>query len=159
MTDLLDHIPKYWQWADNSAWDFVKNLSEEEFNQNFGEFGHSLRTRYIHLAEDSWEWYADWTGTEITEEPDFDTMSREELYHFISEYNKKWEKLLETDKNKIIRVGRGDTMVTITLPQILFHMNNHATYHRGQIMMSLRLLGKDTRMTDYVPFRINTGTI
>ncbi|MHA1908051.1 MAG: DinB family protein [Candidatus Thorarchaeota archaeon] len=158
MADLLDGIVKYWQWADNSAWNLVKELTEEEFNRNFGEFGHSLRIRYIHLAEDTWEWYTDWTGAEISEEPDFDAMSREELFEFISEYNQKWENLLTTDKNKTIRVGRGDTMVTITLSQILFHMNNHATYHRGQIMMSLRLLGKETQMTDYVPFRIKTGT-
>jgi uncharacterized damage-inducible protein DinB len=158
MTELSSQIVAYWQWADNFAWELVKDLSDEEFNQTFGEFGHSLRTRYIHLAEDSWEWYADWTGAEISEEPDFEVMSREELFEFISEFNEKWGNLLETDKNKTIMVGRGETMVTITLSQILFHMSNHATYHRGQIMMTLRLLGKDTEMTDYVPFRIKTGT-
>ncbi len=158
MTDLLNHIIKYWQWADKSAWKIVKGLTDEEFNRNFGDFDNSLRTRYTHLAEDSWEWYADWTGADVSEEPDFDAMTREELFDFISDYNKKWEDLLVTDSGKTIRVGEGDIMVTITLPQILFHMNNHATYHRGQIMLSLRLLGKDTQMTDYVPFRIKTGT-
>lgn len=136
----------------------MKDLTDEEFNRTFGDFGNSLRTRYTHLAEDSWEWYTDWTGADVSEEPDFDTMTRGELFDFISEYNKKWENLLVTDSGKTIRVGEEDTMVTITLPQILFHMNNHATYHRGQIMLSLRLLGKDTQMTDYVPFRIKTGT-
>ncbi|MCK5240136.1 MAG: hypothetical protein KAR33_11340 [Candidatus Thorarchaeota archaeon] len=158
MTDLLDSIVRYWQWADNSAWEIVKELTEEEFNHNFGELGHSLRIRYIHLAEDSWEWYADWTGAEISEEPDFDALSKEELFSFITLYNEKWANLLSHERTKSINVGQGDTMVTITLPEILFHMNNHAAYHRGQIMLSLRLLGKDTHMTDYVPFRIKTGT-
>ena len=81
-------------------------------------------------------------------------MSKEKLFSFITLYNEKWANLLSHERTKSINVGQGDTMITITLPEILFHMNNHATYHRGQIMLSLRLLGKDTHMTDYVPFRI-----
>ena len=157
MNEFLDSMIRYWQWADDTAWDIVKGLSDEQFNRTFGESGHSLRTRYIHLAEDSWEWYIDWTGAELYEEPDFESMTREELYEFISTYNKKWADLRATDLHKTLRVGRVDSMVTLTLPQMLFHMNNHATYHRGQIMMTLRLLGVDTTMTDYVPFRVNIG--
>lgn len=156
MTSLVDRIVEYWQWADNSVWSLVKDLSDEEFNQSFGEFGGSIRKRYIHLAEDSWEWYADWTGADIQEEPDFDNMSKEDIFEFISSYNTKWANLRATDSEKTINVGQGDTIITITLPEILLHMNNHATYHRGQITMSLRLLGKETHMTDYVPHRLST---
>jgi len=157
MTSLVDRIVTYWQWADNSVWSLVKGLTDEEFNQSFGEFGGSIRRRYIHLAEDNWEWYADWTGADIQEEPDFDNMSKEDLFEFISSQNEKWTNLRETDNEKTINVGQGDTIFTLTFPEMLFHMNNHATYHRGQITMCLRLLGKETHMTDYVPHRLSTA--
>ena len=157
MTSLVDRIVAYWQWADITVWSLIKDLSDEEFNQSFGEFGGSLRKRYIHLAEDNWEWYSDWTGADIQEEPDFNNMSKEELFEFISSYNSKWADLRVTDSEKTINVGQGDTMITLTFPEMLFHMNNHATYHRGQIAMCLRLLGKETHMTDYVPQRLSTA--
>lgn len=157
MSFLVDRIAEYWQWADNSVWNLVKNLSDEEFNRSFGEADNSIRRRYIHLAEDNWEWYADWTGADVQEEPDFDNMTRYELYNLISSYNTKWAKLRSTDHKKTINVGKGDTMITLTFPEMLFHMNNHSTYHRGQIIMALRLLGKNTHMTDYVPHRLSTA--
>ncbi len=156
MASLVNRIVKYWLWADNSVWSLIKDISDEEFNQSFGEFGGSIRRRYIHFAEDNWEWYSDWTGADIQEEPDFDNMSKEELFDFISSYNVKWADLRATDLEKTINVGKGDTMITLSFPEMLFHMNNHATYHRGQIIMCLRLLGKDTNMTDYVPHRLST---
>ncbi|MFW9919010.1 MAG: DinB family protein [Candidatus Thorarchaeota archaeon] len=154
MSDILERMVEYWQWADSSVWNLVTSLSDKEFTHRFGNDGPSIHQRYLHLAEDSWEWYADWTGADIEEEPDFDAMSREDLFTFISDYNRKWAALLESDQNKTVNVGTSDNMVTITLPEIVFHMNNHATYHRGQIIMALRMLGKEVQFTDYVPFRL-----
>jgi uncharacterized damage-inducible protein DinB len=47
----------------------------------------------------------------------------------------------------------GEAKLRMTFDEILFHLVNHATYHRGQIVMGLRILGKDVVMTDYVPYR------
>jgi len=155
MIELIERIVKYWQWADQSVWNLVQGLSDEEFTKCF-EKGPSIHQRYIHLAEDSWEWYTDWTGADIEEEPDFQAMSKEELFDFISEYNTKWEHLLQSDKIKTIEVGTIEKMIPITFPEIIFHMSNHATYHRGQIIMTLRMLGKEVQFTDYVPFKLQT---
>ncbi|GAG55918.1 unnamed protein product, partial [marine sediment metagenome] len=51
---------------------------------------------------------------------------------------------MDTDKEKL----------RINYEEILFHLVNHATYHRGQIVVGLRTLGKEVVMTDYVPHRI-----
>ena len=155
MIELIERILEYWQWADQSVWDLVQCLSDEEFTKSF-EKGPSIQQRYVHLAEDSWEWYADWTGAEIEEEPDFQAMSREEIFDFISEYNMKWANLLNSDRIKTIEFGKIEKMISITFPEMIFHMNNHATYHRGQIIMTLRMLGKEVHFTDYVPFKLQT---
>ena len=41
---------------------------------------------------------------------------------------------------------------TWPLPDVLFHIANHGTYHRGQIAQLLRDLGKDAPATDYTVF-------
>lgn len=158
MNDILQRMLAYWQWADATVWSLVESLSDKEFKQRFDNNNPSIHQRYLHLAEDSWEWYADWTGADIEDEPDFDAMSRKELFALLSDYNQKWASLLQTDQSKTVDVGTIDNMVTIKLSEILFHMNNHATYHRGQIIMSLRLLGKEVHFTDYIPFRLQTNT-
>jgi uncharacterized damage-inducible protein DinB len=40
---------------------------------------------------------------------------------------------------------------------MIFHLVNHYTYHRGQIVMGPRILVENVQMTDYVPYRLNTS--
>jgi len=51
---------------------------------------------------------------------------------------------------------RAGKVLTISFEEMFFHIVNHFTYHRGQIVMALKLLGKEVTMTDYVPHRIST---
>ncbi|MFW9891673.1 MAG: DinB family protein, partial [Candidatus Thorarchaeota archaeon] len=66
----MEKLANYLQWANDTIWEIVETLSEEEFSRILYESGGSIHSRYIHLAEDTWEWYHDWHG-ESPEEPDF----------------------------------------------------------------------------------------
>jgi len=59
---LLHNIGTYWSWADTTIWNIVQGLTDEEFSRNLYDGGGSIRQRYVHLAEDLWEWYFDWIG-------------------------------------------------------------------------------------------------
>ncbi|MHA1936245.1 MAG: DinB family protein [Candidatus Thorarchaeota archaeon] len=154
--NLLERIGQYMIWADNAIWRIVQELTDEEYSHAFGEFGGSLQQRYIHLAEDTWEWYYDWTGEDSGEEPGFQNMSRDTLFEFILSHNQKWFDMIERTGIDTLELKRNGKSVTLEFDEMLFHLNNHATYHRGQIVMGLRLLGKDVHMTDYVPHRFAT---
>ena len=83
-------------------------------------------------------------------------MTRKELYQFVVDYLKRWQDLIEertVDEFKDEREGR---TVVIKFDEMFFHMVNHFTYHRGQIVMGLKILGKEVPMTDYVPYRCST---
>lgn len=147
-------MSKYLFWADSTIWSIVQNLSDEEYSRNLYENGGSIQRRYLHLAEDLWEWYNDWIGVEDVDEPDFMSMSREEIFTSIKEYSKLFTDMIEERTVNHIDIDTGETTIKITYDEILFHLVNHATYHRGQIVMGLRILGKDVVMTDYVPHRI-----
>lgn len=148
-------MSKYLFWADSTIWDIVQNLTDEEYRRSLYENGGSIQRRYVHLAEDLWEWYHDWIGQDSMEEPDFVTMPREKIFASIKKYSQLFSDMIEDRSVNHIDIETGQGKVQITFEEMLFHLVNHATYHRGQIVMGLRILGKDVVMTDYVPYRMH----
>ncbi|MFW9960488.1 MAG: DinB family protein [Candidatus Thorarchaeota archaeon] len=149
---LLKSIINYTIWANNTIWRITEKLTKEEFSRDFDKTGGSIRRRYIHLAEDTCEWYHDW-HSENPKKPDFLGMTRNDLYKFMMDYIMKWRNLIDEQTVNSFKDERNGKVVTITLDEMIFHLANHHTYHRGQIVMGLRLLGKNVEMTDYVPYR------
>jgi len=152
---LLMKLSKYLNWANDTIWEITRNLSDEEFNRTLYETGGSIHRRYIHLAQDTWEWFHDWHGEE-PEEPDFLNMTRSELYKFIKRYTGKWISMIEKRTINEYRDERAGKILILQFDEMFFHVVNHYTYHRGQIVMALKLLGKEVPMTDYVPHRFAT---
>jgi len=101
-----------------------------------------------------YEWYFDWIGQDYGEVPDFMSMSRDEVFKSINEYSKMFTDMIEKRTVNYLDMDTGEGKLRINFDEIFFHLVNHATYHRGQIVMGLRILGKDVVMTDYVPHRI-----
>jgi len=147
-------MSKYLFWADVTIWNIVQSLSDEEYSRDLYDNGGSIQRRYAHLAEDFREWYFDWIGQTLGKKPDFMSMSREEVFESINEYCKMFIDMVEKRTTNYLDMDTGEVKLRITFDEIIFHLVNHATYHRGQIVMGLRILGKDVVMTDYVPYRI-----
>lgn len=133
-------------------WNIVENLTDDEFEQSFGTNSGSIKVRYIHLAEDTWEWFHDWCYNEL-EMPAFCDMSRHELYQSIIGYIEEWKQLVDHPTIDTYTEQRNGKTVTVNFDEIIFHLVNHHSYHRGQIVLCLRLLGKEVCMTDYVPYK------
>jgi uncharacterized damage-inducible protein DinB len=153
---LAKFIIEYVIWANDIVWKIVDDLTDERFRQVLGEGAGSIQSRYVHLAEDAWEWYHDWHDEE-PEEPDFLGMTREELYFFLTDYMMKWKRLINERTVDTFREERDGKIVSIGFDEMLFHLVNHHAYHRGQIVMGLRLLGKTVQITDYVPCKLETA--
>ncbi|MGY5862100.1 MAG: DinB family protein [Candidatus Thorarchaeota archaeon] len=153
---LLERLGEYLSWADTAIWEIVKDLSDEEFDRSFGEYGGSIRKRYTHLAEDAWEWYHDWIGKHPEQEPDFQNMTREQLFDSLSDYSHRFIEMIDHRTVEEIELKTAGKTTPLSFDEFLFHIVNHATYHRGQIAMGLRMLDKKVRMTDYIPFRKDT---
>ena len=152
---LIQKLASYLTWANNTIWGIVETLTDDEFARPLAAEAGSIHGRYIHLAQDTWEWFHDWHSEE-PEEPDFLSMTRYDLYQFITSYLKRWESLIENRTIDQFTDERAGETVVITFDEMFFHLVNHFTYHRGQIVMGLKMLGKEVTMTDYVPYRIAT---
>ena len=153
---LLERMAKYLLWADKRIWQIVSELSEDEYSKDLGKNIGSIKRRYVHLAEDYQEWYYDWIGNSSKELPDFSSMGRDELFQSIQQSINRFISMIESPPIESIEIDTDRGKITITFEEIFFHLVNHATYHRGQIVMALRMLDRDVQMTDYVPHRIQT---
>ena len=143
-------------WADSSIWKIVQTLSDEEFHRSFDNHGGSICEKYLHMAEGHSGWYHRWTGLN-QDDMNLRILSRKELFELLSKYNQKILDLLQTktQDDKELDTSRGK--LNLSTEEMVFNIINHATYHRGQIVLMLRLLGKEVGPTDYLPFCIETA--
>jgi uncharacterized damage-inducible protein DinB len=155
--NLLENMGQYLIWAEGRIWDIVQGLTDDEFERPLGQGGGSIKKRYVHLAQDTWEWYHDWVEKEPEDKPNFEDMDRGALFQFQTDYVNRFLKMIDDRTVDKITFESNGKDITIRFDEILFHLVNHATYHRGQIVMGLRLLGREVQMTDYVPYRRKVG--
>jgi uncharacterized damage-inducible protein DinB len=82
-------------------------------------------------------------------------MTRDELYSFITDYVRKWIGLINERSADEFQDERAGKVLKLKFDEMFFHIVNHFTYHRGQIVMALKTLGRDVLMTDYIPHRFS----
>ncbi|MFD2200286.1 DinB family protein [Shivajiella indica] len=68
------------------------------------------------------------------------------------ERSKRILKNLAFSKQITYTTSKGDTFSS-TIQEILFHIVNHSTYHRGQIMAQLRESGLEPISTDFIFYK------
>lgn len=150
---LRNQITDYFVWADKSIFAIIDRLTDAEVTRPFGEYDKSIYHICCHVAEDHWWWYNYVTPQGFGNKPDFTTMSKGELVKTIADYRKKWATLVDNAPFDTFTLNFKERTLTVSFEELIFHIINHATYHRGQLALALRFLGKNVPFTDYVPYR------
>ncbi len=149
---------EYNRWANAQTLAAVSALTAEQFTRNLSSSFPSVRDTLVHILSAEWIWLKRWLGisppamlpakdfpapeavckrwAEIErEQTDFiDSLTEEMLVRRISYLNTKGERW------------------EYALGQMLQHVVNHSTYHRGQIATMLRQLGQVPAPTDFLMF-------
>jgi uncharacterized damage-inducible protein DinB len=152
---LLD----YHYWARDRMLDAVAVLTPEQYTRDLGNSFKSVRDTVTHIYFAEWIWHLRWNGQAPTSPlqpdmfPDLATLRRE-----WQEHEAKMRAFLErTGEEGLARVIEyrllnGQPGASI-LWQMLQHVVNHATYHRGQVTTMLRQLGAaPPKSTDLIAF-------
>jgi uncharacterized damage-inducible protein DinB len=149
----------YNEWANAQMLQSLESIDAERFAQNAGGSFGSLRDTLAHLVAVEWVWLSRWTGTSPTAVPDWAIESRlEKLRAKLAEIEKERALLIAalTDDSVHRRVAyrnlKGDAL-EYSLHDLLAHLVNHSTYHRGQIATLLRQAGGTPISTDLLLFR------
>ena len=140
---LLD----YHYWARDRVLDAAGALTADQFTRNLGSSFGSVRDTLAHLYSAEWAWYSRWQGTSPTaalpadQFPDIASIRQPWTAH-----EARMRAFLESlgqpgiTRVFVFKVLSGQSGSSV-FSQMLQHLVNHASYHRGQVTTLLRQLG------------------
>jgi uncharacterized damage-inducible protein DinB len=140
---LLD----YHYWARDRMLDAVAALTAEQFTRDLGSSFKSVRDTVVHLYGAEWAWYSRWNGISPTallpaeQFADLESLRKEWVEHeanmraFVDKLGEK--RMIEIFEFRLL-TGRP---AALPFWQMLQHVVNHGSYHRGQITTMLRQVG------------------
>jgi uncharacterized damage-inducible protein DinB len=148
----------YNAWANRRSLDSCAGLSQEQFTRDLGSSFRSVRDTLVHILAAEVIWLERWKG-DVTAQlepadryPDFNSVHRRlnevdrELVSFAA----------DTDSEKMATVLHYQTTAGIPQHQpywqMMQHLANHSTYHRGQVATLLRQLGAQPVATDLIAY-------
>ena len=146
----------YTRWANERVLEAVAGLPEETAGRDLGSSFPSVRETLAHMAAAEWIWLERLNGRSPTAGPEgWDTATVAGVAAAWRSVAEAWRAFVEdtTEATLARRIRyatlRGDPYAS-DVAQILRHVANHATYHRGQVTTMLRQLGVTPPSTDYI---------
>jgi uncharacterized damage-inducible protein DinB len=143
----LQTMIDYHYWARDRLLDALEPLTLDQYTRDLGSSFKSIHETMVHVYSAEWAWHSRWTGTSPTE------LIPSSRYPDVASLRRAWSE--EEAKVRRFVDGLGDdglaricefTLLNGTAGaspfwQMVQHVVNHASYHRGQVTTMLRQLG------------------
>jgi uncharacterized damage-inducible protein DinB len=150
----------YHYWARDRLLAAVDALTEDQLTRDLGSSFRSVRDTLVHLCQSEWVWHQRWNGISPTAIPDLpepmEDIAAIRRYWAAQERDVRgfFDRLDEAGIHRAVdyrnmagHAGRS------TYAQMLQHLVNHGSYHRGQVTTMLRQLGAaPPRTLDLIAF-------
>jgi|SRR5687767_13797287 len=152
------HLYAYNRWANQQLLQAVQPLSADEFTRDLKNSFPSVRDTLVHILSAEWIWLQRWNGVSPRAQPEeWSALGYQELLSRWTEHEQEQSAFLArlTDVQLAQPLSytntRGDAF-RAPLHQLVRHVVNHSTYHRGQVTTLLRQLGHAAATTDLVVY-------
>jgi uncharacterized damage-inducible protein DinB len=146
----------YTVWANHKVMRVAATLSVDDFKRDLQSSLGGVRGTLVHTMGAEWIWLERWKGVspdKPLDEGEFpDIVALRDRWAAIEEHRASWlENLRPEALAQSIRYRnlQGQEFESV-LWQMVQHVANHSTYHRGQVITMLRQLGAKTVATDLV---------
>jgi uncharacterized damage-inducible protein DinB len=151
----------YGRWANDRMFAACETLSADALASEQHTSFHSVLGTLEHMYGGDWVWLERWLGRTPTSFPAQGTMRA------IADFRAAWAALDSQRADYLGAIDPGRLAEPLAyrnlkgeafaypLGDLLFHVSNHATYHRGQVMQLVRQLGGAATSTDFslwIPF-------
>lgn len=143
---------QYNQWANKRVFDCLRRQEVKD---------EKMLTIMSHVVSALFIWLSRIEGKSPAAYPLWKQYSLDELVTMNSEITDRWLKFVEEndsfDRVLVYNNYVGDPYQN-NVEQIMIHLVNHSTYHRGQVAMLLRQNGLEPINTDFITYdRVITG--
>jgi uncharacterized damage-inducible protein DinB len=152
----LGRLLEYTVWANHRIMRAAATLEVEDFKRDLQASYGGVRGTLTHIMGAEWIWLERWKGlspARLLDEGEFpDILALRERWRVIEEHREAWFRSLGDDAPGRIIAYRNLAGVADEAPlwQLVQHVANHSSYHRGQVTTMLRQLGAKTVSTDMV---------
>lgn len=170
LADIHD-LYAYSLWANRRMFSTLDKLSDQQFTSVIQSSFPSIQESVMHIFGAEWIWLRRWKGTSPRADGPFS------LPNLMQKHGVDVDKLkavsglrnfadsLEQERQEFLRTLTEDTLhaplryngsdgkeFSMPMAQLLQHVVNHGTYHRGQVTTLLRQVGAETVSLDLVFF-------
>ncbi len=149
----------YDDWANDQVMAALDGVSPDAWSRDVGGSFGSLQGTVAHLVGAAWVWLERWTGNSPTRPPEWmqspTVASLRARLGDVAAQRRRWlDSLDDADLRRECpyRLMSGTTGVA-TIDVLLQQVVNHGSYHRGQIVLLLRMLGHVPPSTDFLVWR------
>ncbi|MEO6189169.1 MAG: DinB family protein [Saprospiraceae bacterium] len=151
MKDYLQHLASFNLWANQKFCEQLINVSEDRLMKEITSSFPSIKKTVKHLldAESAW-WLRIHEPNIVIKFGDDYTGSFMKLVQELNATSKQWVNYVssksEAELALAFKYKRLDKEYESRIQDILIHLFNHGTYHRGQLVTMMRQIG-----IDYIP--------
>src|SRR5579872_2945388 len=151
--EQLRPLVAYNRWANTRLLNVAAALSAEELDRDLRASFGSLRGTLIHILWGERGWLHHWREGAFLpdpspgEYPDFKS-----LRSAWNQHDKAYTAYLHSLTQAQLDSPKAVSANTDALGELIQHVLNHSTYHRGQVTLLLRQLGCEAPSTDYRRF-------
>ncbi len=159
MKQLLQQYAAYNIWANNKIFDCISNLADDQINREIASSFSSLYKTVLHVLDAESIW---WQRIKLAEHIEVPSQNFNEnfteLCKKLTAQSAQWEAWVSNaTENQLNHVFAYQNTKKEQFKQpvyeMLLHLFNHGTYHRGQLVTMLRQLGVEKiPPTDYIIF-------
>ncbi|MFN8244497.1 MAG: DinB family protein [Ferruginibacter sp.] len=149
MKPILQQFAGYNAWANQKLQECISNLSDAEIHKEIpSSFSSIYKTlKHMWFAEEAW-----WYRLKLVENPQVEAQQFEgsytELIQKLNRQSAMWKEWVDNAslpqlEHEFIYRNYKNEQYKQPVYEMLMHLFNHGTYHRGQLVTLLRQLGVD----------------
>lgn len=162
---FVKELVAYHYWANDRIMKAVEAIGAEEYRRDLKSSFPSIQATLAHLMFAEAVWLSRWTGEQIPpvkpEDLPTQAAARERWRSLEERFRTFVDGLSQEDLDRVstIRNSAGKEL-RHSLWEMLGHVVNHGTYHRGQVTTMLRQVGAEAPSTDMIQYyRVRSGQI
>ncbi len=147
---------RYARWANDHMFDACATLDDEALTRDLGTSFASVLGTVEHIYGADWLWLERFNGRSPSTFPARGTFRTvvefRAAYHALDDERMRFLASLDDARlaEPLQYQNMKGTPFEYRLGDLLFHVSNHATYHRGQVMQMVKQLGGSVTSTDFL---------
>ena len=143
--EYLEQLYDYSYWANKRYLDVAEMLTEEQLFRKQGHSWDSVHAVFVHMMSSERMWHQRWRGEkgEFLNAKDFPTVTSISEYWVDVEKNMRTfiaEQTEESLSRDVTYVNPKGETFTLPLWQMMVHVPNHNTHHRGELAAMFTLM-------------------